>query len=137
MSRYILFVMRMCCHVILLSLHYHDSSSSNPHSAYTDCSVEFLSDNTTHPIVLACKFCLVIVYLLKNFEYIFCFHSHFPLLSTLSIPPSIISSFHPLLLHSNAGGYMCSSILYIASPEMDLACLAPYNKVCASVLSLV
>ena len=37
------FVMKMhCCFVSLPLPHYHDSSNGNPHSAHTDCSVEFL-----------------------------------------------------------------------------------------------
>ena len=62
-------VMRMhCCFISLPLLWYHDYTNGNPYSAHTDCSLEFLSDITPHPIVLACKFCSTVVDILQNLK---------------------------------------------------------------------
>ena len=121
------------CFISLPLPHYHDSSNGNPHSAHTDCSVEFLIPVSQHVNSVPS-----LVSSLQNFKSNLCIHICFVPIQYVIHPPSITPSFHPLFLHHSAEGSLCCNTLCTADSEMDLAFLTLCcNKVCAIVLSLI
>ena len=61
-----------CCFVSLPLLHYHELSNGNPHSAYTDHSVEFLI-----PVPWHVNSVPSLMSLLQNFKSDLCIHISF------------------------------------------------------------